>query len=292
MANSMTGYGCGTASNADWSVTVEMKAVNHRFLEIYCRLPKTLTSVEDDLKKIIQTGVSRGKLDVFVTLERLGAKKIAVIIDNDLAMAYHKSLIELASICHVQERISLMQIASFPGVLTTQTEEEDVNQLFALAADATRQAVEALCVMRHREGEVLRADLQARLVLIDNIVANIGSFSATVVSEQKKRLENRLNDILNNIEIDENRLANELAFFADKSDITEELTRLTSHIRQFDQCLKATECVGRKLDFILQEMLREINTIGSKSGSLSISNLVIEAKSELEKIREQIQNIE
>ena len=292
MANSMTGYGCGTASNADWSVTVEMKAVNHRFLEIYCRLPKTLTSVEDDLKKIIQTGVSRGKLDVFVTLERLGAKKIAVIIDNDLAMAYHKSLIELASICHVQERISLMQIASFPGVLTTQTEEEDVNQLFALAADATRQAVEALCVMRHREGEVLRADLQARLVLIDNIVANIGSFSATVVSEQKKRLENRLNDILNNIEIDENRLANELAFFADKSDITEELTRLTSHIGQFDQCLKATECVGRKLDFILQEMLREINTIGSKSGSLSISNLVIEAKSELEKIREQIQNIE
>ena len=292
MANSMTGYGCGTASNADWSVTVEMKAVNHRFLEIYCRLPKALTSVEDDLKKIIQTGVSRGKLDVFVTLERLGAKKIAVIIDNDLAMAYHKSLIELASICHVQERISLMQIASFPGVLTTQTEEEDVNQLFVLAADATRQAVEALCVMRHREGEVLRADLQARLVLIDNIVANIGSFSATVVTEQKKRLENRLNDILNNIEIDENRLANELAFFADKSDITEELTRLTSHIRQFDQCLKATECVGRKLDFILQEMLREINTIGSKSGSLSISNLVIEAKSELEKIREQIQNIE
>ncbi len=292
MTNSMTGYGCGTAGNEDWSVTVEIKAVNHRFLEIYCRLPKTLAAFEEDLKKIIQTGVSRGKLDVFFTLERLGAKKITVVIDNDLAMAYHKSLIELASMCQIQERISLSQIASFPGVLTAQTEEEDVDELFALAAAATRQAVAALCVMRRREGEALQADLQARLALLEGIVADISACSATVVAEQKNRLENRLADILNNIEIDENRLANELAFFADKSDITEELTRLSSHIRQFDQCLHVTECVGRKLDFILQEMLREFNTIGSKSGSLSISNSVIGAKSELEKIREQIQNIE
>ncbi len=284
MTNSMTGYGSGSAASEQYQLTVEVKSVNHRFLEVYSRLPKLMSPLEDRMKKQVQARLNRGKLDVFVTLEQVSAKKVSVTVDNALAMAYYNSLAELALSCGLSEQVTLHQLAAFPGVLEVQKPEDDLEELSQLLQQATDQALTALLAMRMAEGESLAADLRRRLSLINGMVTEISGYAATVVEEQRQRLQSRIADILGDIAIDEARLANELAFYADKSDITEELTRLSSHICQFEQGLAAAESIGRKLDFILQEMLREINTIGSKSNTLAISKIVIEVKSELEKI--------
>ena len=292
MVKSMTGFGRGAAQSDNFSIVVEMKAVNHRFLEIACRLPKQLLSREDALKKQLQQSISRGKLDVFVTLERTGTKKAVVKVDKDLAMAYHNSLIELAAACGLPQQVQLREVASFPGVVTVETAEDDEEEIASLLTAATDEAVAHMLTMQEQEGAALAADLSARLDLIEQQLQLVREAAPQVVADQKTRLEQRLSELLGAVPIDEARLANELAVFADRVDITEELTRLASHIQQFRQALAADEPVGRKLNFIQQEMLREANTIGSKASALSINRTVIEVKSELEKIREQIQNIE
>ena len=292
LVKSMTGFGRGAAQSDNFSIVVEMKAVNHRFLEIACRLPKQLLSREDALKKQLQQSISRGKLDVFVTLERTGTKKAVVKVDKDLAMAYHNSLIELAAACGLPQQVQLREVASFPGVVTVETAEDDEDEIASLLTAATDEAVAHMLTMQEQEGAALAADLSARLDLIEQQLQLVREAAPQVVADQKTRLEQRLSELLGAVPIDEARLANELAVFADRVDITEELTRLASHIQQFRQALAADEPVGRKLNFIQQEMLREANTIGSKASALSINRTVIEVKSELEKIREQIQNIE
>lgn len=292
MVKSMTGFGRGAAESDNYSIVIEMKAVNHRFLEISCRLPKQLLSLEDALKKRLQQSVSRGKLDVFVTFERLGEKNAALKVDKELAMAYYNALVEVASVCGLSDQVKLRDIASFSGVIVADTAEDDEAEAASLLLAATDQAVAHMLTMQEREGAALAADLHARLDLIEQRLGIIRAAAPQVVAEQKARLEQRLADLLGAIPLDEARLANELAVFADRVDITEELTRLASHMQQFRGALAADEPAGRKLNFIQQEMLRETNTIGSKSSSLSINNMVIEVKSELEKIREQIQNIE
>ena len=288
----MTGFGRGAAQSDNFALTVEMKAVNHRFLEISCRLPKQLLSLEDALKKQLQQAVSRGKLDVFVTLERTGAKNTVVKVDKDLALAYYNALVEVASACSLPDKIQLRDVASAPGVITPDTAEDDEEEIASLLRDATAAAVAGLTAMQEREGAALAADLSSRLELIEQRMQVIRGAAPQVVADQKARLEQRLAELLGAVPVDEARLANELAVFADRVDITEELTRLASHIDQFRQTLAGDEPAGRKLNFIQQEMLRETNTIGSKSSALSINSIVIEVKSELEKIREQIQNIE
>ena len=292
LVKSMTGFGRGAAQSDNFSIVVEMKAVNHRFLEIACRLPKQLLSREDALKKQLQQSISRGKLDVFVTLERTGTKKAVVKVDKDLAMAYHNSLIELAAACGLPQQVQLREVASFPGVVTVETAEDDEDEIASLLTAATDEAVAHMLTMQEQEGAALAADLSARLDIIEQQLQLVREAAPQVVADQKTRLEQRLSELLGAVPIDEARLANELAVFADRVDITEELTRLASHIQQFRQALAADEPVGRKLNFIQQEMLREANTIGSKASALSINRTVIEVKSELEKIREQIQNIE
>ena len=292
LVKSMTGFGRGAAQSDNFSIVVEMKAVNHRFLEIACRLPKQLLSREDALKKQLQQSISRGKLDVFVTLERTGTKKAVVKVDKDLAMAYHNSLIELAAACGLPQQVQLREVASFPGVVTVETAEDDEEEIASLLTAATDEAVAHMLTMQEQEGAALAADLSARLDIIEQQLQLVREAAPQVVADQKTRLEQRLSELLGAVPIDEARLANELAVFADRVDITEELTRLASHIQQFRQALAADEPVGRKLNFIQQEMLREANTIGSKASALSINRTVIEVKSELEKIREQIQNIE
>ena len=292
MVRSMTGFGRGAAQSDNYAIVIEMKAVNHRFLEISCRLPKQLLSLEDSLKKQLQQGISRGKLDVFVTLERGGIKNAAVKVDKELALAYYNALVEVASTCGLPQQIQLRDIASFNGVVALETAEDDEEEIAALLSAAAEEAVAQMLAMQEREGAALKEDLSSRLDLIEQRLQVIREAAPQVVAEQKARLEQRLAELLGAVPVDEARLANELAVFADRVDITEELTRLSSHIDQFRLTLAGSEPAGRKLNFIQQEMLRETNTIGSKSSALSINSIVIEVKSELEKIREQIQNIE
>ena len=292
MVKSMTGFGRGAAQSDNYSIVLEMKAVNHRFLEISCRLPKQLLGMEDGLKKQLQQAFSRGKLDVFVTLERTGAKNTVVKVDKELAMAYYNALVEVASACGLPSQVQLRDIASFSGVVSLDTAEDDEEEIASLLQTAAAEASANMLSMQQQEGAALAADLNSRLDLIAERLQVIRSAAPQVVADQKARLEQRLSELLGAVPVDEARLANELAIFADRVDITEELTRLASHMEQFRQTLASGEPAGRKLNFIQQEMLRETNTIGSKSSALSINSLVIEVKSELEKIREQIQNIE
>ncbi|MBR2783583.1 MAG: YicC family protein [Firmicutes bacterium] len=292
MVKSMTGFGRGAAQSDNYSIVLEMKAVNHRFLEISCRLPKQLLGMEDGLKKQLQQAFSRGKLDVFVTLERTGAKNTVVKVDKELAMAYYNALVEVASACGLPSQVQLRDIASFSGVVSLDTAEDDEEEIASLLQTAAAEASANMLSMQEQEGAALAADLNSRLDLIAERLQVIRSAAPQVVADQKARLEQRLSELLGAVPVDEARLANELAIFADRVDITEELTRLASHMEQFRQTLASGEPAGRKLNFIQQEMLRETNTIGSKSSALSINSLVIEVKSELEKIREQIQNIE
>ena len=292
MVKSMTGFGRGAAQSDNYSIVLEMKAVNHRFLEISCRLPKQLLGMEDGLKKQLQQAFSRGKLDVFVTLERTGAKNTVVKVDKELAMAYYNALVEVASACGLPSQVQLRDIASFSGVVSLDTAEDDEEEIASLLQTAAAEASANMLSMQQQEGAALAADLNSRLGLIAERLQVIRSAAPQVVADQKARLEQRLSELLGAVPVDEARLANELAIFADRVDITEELTRLASHMEQFRQTLASGEPAGRKLNFIQQEMLRETNTIGSKSSALSINSLVIEVKSELEKIREQIQNIE
>ena len=292
MVKSMTGFGRGAAQSDDYSIVLEMKSVNHRFLEISCRLPKQLLSMEDALKKQLQQSISRGKIDVFVTFEHLSSKNAVLKVDKELAMAYYNALVEVASACGLNQQISLRDVTSCSGVITLDTPEDDEEQIAALLAAAADEAVAHMLAMQEREGASLAEDLSSRLDLIEQRLQVIRSAAPQVVADQKTRLEQRVADLLGEVPLNEDRLANEIAVFADRVDITEELTRLASHIDQFRQSLAGSEPAGRKLNFIQQEMLRETNTIGSKSSSLSINSIVIEVKSELEKIREQIQNIE
>ena len=288
----MTGFGRGVAQNDDYCITVEMKAVNHRFLEIYTHLPKQLFLREDALKKQVQSTLTRGKVDVFVTLEQISAKKTIVKVDKDLAIAYYNSLKELAASCRLEADVRLQNIASLSGVLSLDTPEDDEEAIAGLLTLAAEGSLSKLLAMREKEGTALCEDLLRRIDVIEDRAKQIAVFAPQVVAEQKQRLEQRIGELLDSVALDEAKLANELAFFADKVDISEELTRLTSHAAQFRDTIAKGEAAGRKLDFILQEMLREINTIGSKSNALDINKLVIEVKSELEKIREQIQNVE
>lgn len=292
MIKSMTGFGRGTAQDEGYYITVEMKSVNHRFLDISVRQPKSFNMMEDGLKKQIQSAVNRGKIDVFITLDDLAAKKTIVKVDKELAIAYYNAMLELAEACQLPVDIRLQNVAACSGVLTIESSEDDRETLSRLLTQATAEALSGFCEMRRVEGAVLYSDLVGHLEQIVEAVKKIAAYAPQVVAEQHLKLQQRVGELLQGIEIDQGRLANELAFFADRVDISEELARLDSHITQFRTALGSEEPVGRQLEFILQELLREINTIGSKSNALEINKLVIAVKSELEKIREQIQNVE
>ncbi len=292
LLKSMTGFGRGQAMSDQYAITAEIKAVNHRFLEISLRMPGQFNQLEAMVKKTVQSRLSRGKADIFILFEQVAAKKSVVKVDKELAIAYHIALSELAQACALPAEIKLAQVAALPGVLSLKNAEDDLEEISQLLSQAVEGALAQLLQMRQREGAALAEDLAAHLRLIEEKTFAIAELAPLVVSEQRQRLNDRLAEMLGAVEVDQARLANELAFFADKVDISEELTRLASHTAQFRHSLASAEPIGRKLEFILQEMLREINTIGSKSNALAINQAVIEVKSELEKIREQIQNIE
>ena len=289
---SMTGYGRGEAQGPSYGMVAEMRSVNHRFLEIALRLPRQLYMLEETLKKQIQGKLNRGKVDVFLTLDRPGGKKIELTIDKELAIAYHNSLIQLSAITSLPLNARVEDMAAFPGILNQQAAEDDAEEIASLAESALAAALEQLLRMRESEGQSLARDIAARVEQIEAMAAEIKKFVPQLLAEQQLKLRGRVSELLEDVKVDEARLANEVAFLVDRTDISEELTRLTSHCQQFAESLSLPEAVGRRLDFLAQEMNREVNTIGSKSNALVISNQVIEMKSALEKIREQVQNIE
>lgn len=292
MVSSMTGYGRGEASGAGKTVTVEMKSVNHRFLEIMVRLPRLFNVFEEKIKSIIKDHTERGRIDVYINIEETREKKRNLNVDKELAIAYYNSLKELAKILDIGENLGVLAIAQMPEVLKLEEPEEDCETFWPIIKEALVAAVAQMQKMRREEGQKLKADLLVRKDLISRYVADIEHQAAQVVEEYRTKLTARIQELLGSIPVDENRLALEIALLADRASITEELVRLNSHLDQLQNALAEGGSVGRKLDFLVQEMHREINTIGSKANNLQISNKVVTVKSEIEKIREQVQNLE
>lgn len=293
MANSMTGFGRGEASGHGYHFTVELKSVNHRFFEASIRLPRNMMSFEERIRKLLQERVQRGRVDVFINIKETEEKKRLVKVDKDLALSYDKTLKELALALETSYNTDIYRLTSLPEVLTVEDDEIDLELLWEALRAAVSEAITGFIEMRQTEGEKLVADLLNRLDVITHAKAEISVFAENMVPEYQGRLRERIQLLLGeNSVLDEARLANEVAIFADRVSITEELVRLHSHLDQARQTLQSTEPVGRKLDFLVQEMNREINTIGSKANNLGIAQHVLEVKSELEKIREQVQNIE
>lgn len=292
MIKSMTGFGRGTYEKDGISFTIEIKSVNHRYLETNIRMPRVLIAFEDKIRKIIGEKVKRGKIDVFVTQGSYEKEDVEAYLNEKLVESYLSCLGTLKDKYDLIDDISVLEIARLPEVLTLKQKEEDVSQIFEYLQQSLGKALEDLLFMREREGGKLLEDVVSKCDLINELVQKIGKRAPFVVLEYKEKLTQRLSVLMNEVEFDENRVAMEVAIFADKAGIDEEIVRLNSHISQMKETLILDEPIGRKLDFIIQEMNRETNTIASKASDLEILNMVINMKSEIEKIREQIQNIE
>lgn len=294
MLNSMTGFGRGEAKGLGYHFSVEMKSVNYRFQETIVKMPRTFLSFEDTIRKIIQEKVKRGRIEVYVNLKETEERKRMVKVDKDLTLKYDISLKELAQSLNTTYHTNIFRLVNLPEVLSVEEEEIEAEILWPVLENAVQIALAQLLDMRLQEGERLKNDLRQRIVFMQQLVQAIADRAPKVVNEYQERLRERLKDLLdnNNIEIDESRVAMEVALLADKASIDEEVVRLKSHLEEFAQTLSSSEPVGRKLDFLVQEMNREINTVGSKANDLEITKLVVEGKCELEKIREQIQNME
>ena len=292
MVLSMTGFGRGKADDDTREVTVELKTLNHRYLDVNLRLPRAMSFLEDEIRKYIQQSIARGRVEAYIGYKNKGDDRMEVSLNESVLEAYRRSFEIISERLGIENKPDLATIAGIPDLFTITEREEDEDTLRSLVFKALDEALSYLKDMRLKEGDHLKADVLDRAALIEGMVGNIEDRAPLVVEEYRKKLQNRLKELLNSTELDENRFNTEVAYFADRSNITEELIRLKSHLVQLKQAMQGGGSVGRKLDFIVQEMNREANTIGSKSGDIAITNLVVEMKSEIEKIREQIQNLE
>lgn len=289
---SMTGYGKSKLEINGRSYSVEIKSVNYRYCDISVRLPRNISFYENDVKKLISSKVSRGKIDVFIEYTNYTNEGKDVVINKDLARLYIKELRDLAIEEHLSDNLNITEITKMPDVLQLKNNEGENDIILQELMQCTTNAVDNFINMRSVEGKKIKEDLTIRLNNIKSMVEEISKNTTGLIEEYVVKLGERVKEILKTDIVDENRLAQEIVIFADKSSIQEELTRLNSHIGQFETLLTDENAIGKKLDFIIQEMNREANTIASKSVKLEITNLVIEIKTELEDIREQIQNIE
>jgi uncharacterized protein (TIGR00255 family) len=294
MIRSMTGYGRAESVIMGRKCVIEMKSVNHRYLEISLRLPGMLLSMESEIKKRIGEQFTRGRIEVTVRVDSDGNSEIGgrFTLNLPLARNYHALLCQLNEELHLGDQITLAMMAGFRDFFVPAEPLQDPAVLWEGLAKALDEAIRTLTEMRVREGESLQRDLTARLLLAAGILERISGRAPQVVLEYQKRLGDRIRELTGGMVIDESRLLQEVAIMAEKSDITEEIVRFRSHIDQFTDLVTMGDGAGRKIDFLIQEMGREINTIGSKSGDAEISRNVIEIKSELGKLREQVQNIE
>ena len=292
MALSMTGYGRAQALLNGRDITVEIRSVNSRYFEYSSRLPRSCAFLDDRLKKLVNSRVSRGKVELGLQLQVVSAQDVTVQPDLPLAKSYAQALAALSGELGLAGEVSVAMIARMPDVLCVRHAQPDEEALWADVAAVAGSALENFVAMRAAEGQKLAGDVLGRLKTIERLVAGIEADSAGRVEAYTKRLYDRLAELLEDRNIDQARLLTEAAIFADKTAVDEETVRLRSHIAQYRQILAGEGPVGRKLDFLTQELNREANTIGSKCQDLAITRLVVDAKAEIEKIREQIQNLE
>ena len=292
MLKSMTGYGCGEYSDETHRIQVEIRSVNHRYGDISVRMPRKLLCLEDEVRKAVSAALKRGKIDVTVVLEEFGQAAKSIRADRELAAAYGRALREIGEALGIAAGERAADIAKYPDVLKVEDAPADVDAIRGKLLAAVRAAVERQLAMRQAEGENMAADLSARVNNLEIYVDAIEQRAPQIVEAYEARLRARLAELLDAAQIDEARLVQEAALFADRVNFTEETVRLRSHFAQFRAVLRAGEAVGRKLDFIVQEMNREANTIASKANDATVTNSVVDMKSEIEKIREQVQNIE
>ena len=292
MIKSMTGFGAGDAETADFKVHIEVKAVNQRFLETNYHMPYSMNMFENQLTKKIKEYASRGKLDINIRFQDLRDKAVTVKVDKGLVAAYGQALQEISSQLELSAPVTAAQIASYPDVLKLNEENADMEAAQPVLMQAMEQALESFVAMREAEGQNIQRDLLTRIGTLENFVGELEKLAPEIVAAYRQRLENLLREYLAKEDIEESRIIQEVALFTDKVNYTEETVRLRSHFDQFRQIITAGEPVGRKLDFLIQEMNREINTVASKANSAGAAQFVVDVKSEIEKIREQIQNIE
>lgn len=288
---SMTGFGRGKYENDSREYIVEIKSVNHKYNDITIKMPRNITFLEENVKKEINKVITRGKVDVYVSFVNNSNIGREVKINSELAKMYIKELRKICEETGIEDNINAIDVAKLPDVLNMQN-DEDEEQLWKELQLAIKEAVDGFVTMRQNEGEKIKKDLLDRINEVSENVNKICEFSTRLVEDYVVKLTNRVKEYLNTNVVDENRLAQEVVIYADKCSVEEEITRLKSHINQFINLLNADGPIGKKIDFLLQEMNRETNTIGSKANCLDITNLVVEVKTELENIREQIQNIE
>lgn len=291
MIKSMTGFGRGEASQDNITFSVDIKTVNHRYSDISVRLPRMVSPLEEKIREYIGSKLNRGKIDIYINYDSFG-QDTKVKLDTNLASGYVDSLNILKQQFSIKDDISLSLLTRFPDILKLDTEEKDLDFLWSILYSAIEQAVGSLVEMRSREGERLCKDMLEKLDNIKSTVDEIKAKSPDLVEIYKNKLYDKIKELTKDIQLDENRLLTEVAIFADRSSIDEEIVRLKSHIEEFKKTLYVKGAIGKRLDFIVQEMNREVNTIGSKSSDLGIVNNVIAMKTEIEKIREQVQNIE
>ena len=292
MISSMTGFGRATVASDGREITIELKSVNHRYLDLAFRMPRHIGFIEDVLRQLLTEQLSRGHVDIFVNYRNTRTDARTVVIDEALMGAYLSAARKAAAQYELRDDITLSAAMRFPDVTDVIEAEEDRDAVAALAREAALRAVTAMKRMRAGEGERLCTDLLNRVTTVESIAGKIDVRAPFVVEEYRTKLSERIESMLGGVEVDRTRLATEVALFADKASINEELVRLASHITEMRKVLGADEAAGRRLDFIVQEMNREFNTIGSKANDAEITSLVIAGKGEIEKIREQVQNIE
>ncbi len=288
----MTGYGRGTATTSTYVITIDIKSINHRYQEIYFKLPKSYSFLEDRLRREINNRVSRGKIEVNVNIDKLTTEENLVAVNRSLLNSYLTAIEELKNEFGVPGSIDVQSLINIPDLFKVTQSELDQDSIAEIAGQVLDTALATLIESRKTEGERLVQDLVEKIAFLHSLRRQLIELAPQVVTGYQERLTKRLIELVGGIEIDPSRVAMEVAIFADKSDITEELVRIESHLTQLASFLKNQEPIGRRLDFLIQELNREINTVGSKANDLKIAQLVIEFKSVLEKIREQIQNIE
>lgn len=292
MIKSMTGFGRSSSEQVDSNYVVEIKTVNHRYFELNVRMPRALVSLEDNIRKILNEKIKRGKVDVFVTQNLFNRDNVEAVLNENLMDSYMNCLKVIVNKYSLRDDISVTNLARFPEVLTLKQKEDDVDEIWNILVKPLNEAVDNLIKMREEEGIKLFKDINEKCELILNHLEKISERVPQVSKEYREKLTKKVRELIEDSQFDENRIAMEVVLQADKTGVDEEIVRLKSHINQMQQTLKVQEPIGRKLDFIVQEMNRETNTIASKVNDLELTNLALDIKSEIEKIREQVQNIE
>lgn len=292
MVRSMTGYGRAREMRNGRDITVEVRSVNNRYLDCTVKMPRAYIFAEDAMKTLVQKAMSRGKVDVFVTVDATAADQTIVQVNESLAKGYFDALSKLKNMFDMETEITPSMLAKFPDVLTVTKAEEDLESVSADICAVLEQALQAHRRMRAVEGEKLCQDIAGRADTIETVVGKVEERSPLTVAEYRSKLEGKMRDVLQSTTIEESRILTEAAIYADKIAVDEETVRLRSHLSQLRTMLAGDEPVGRKLDFLIQEVNRECNTIGSKCNDLTIAQDVVNMKAEVEKIREQVQNIE